>query len=50
MDEGGVGVAVSGDGGGAGNVSDAGEVEGEAALTGKGESVIIHGDGGVGGA
>jgi hypothetical protein len=50
VDEGGVRVAVSGDGGGAGDVSDTSVVEGDAALTGKGESVIIRCDGGVGGA
>ncbi len=36
MGEGGVGVAVSWDGGGTGDVGDAGVVEGDAALTGKG--------------
>ncbi len=44
----GVGVAVDGDG--AVDAGDVGVVEGDEALTGKGESAIISRDGSVGGA
>jgi hypothetical protein len=46
--EGGVGVAVDKDGGGASYAGNIGIVEGDEALTGKGESAIISGDGCVG--
>jgi hypothetical protein len=48
--EGGVWVAVDRDGGGTSDAGDVAIVEGDKALTCKGESAIISGDGGVGGA
>ncbi len=46
--EGGVGVAVDRDGGGASYAGNIGVVEGDEALTGKGEPAIISGNGCVG--